>query len=201
MKIDIIKGTLIKTNNYIIGDEKEVVLIEASANFDEVKNKVADRKVLAVLLTHGHWDHFYYLDRYLSKFKCKVYMTKEAFDKINYRSGTFYADRNPNINLSEKDVCFIKDCDVLKFSNLTFNVIETKGHTDCSVSFLLNNEFLFSGDTLFKDAVGRCDLPTSNYQDLINSLKKLFTLNPDIIVYPGHGNSTTLSAEKENLKL
>jgi glyoxylase-like metal-dependent hydrolase (beta-lactamase superfamily II) len=123
MKIDNVKGTLIRTNNYIIGDEKEVILIETSANIEDIKDKVANRKVLAILLTHGHWDHFYFLDKYLSEFKCKVYMTKEAFDKINYRDRTFYADRNPNIDLLEKDVVFIKDSDVLKFNIFVFKVI------------------------------------------------------------------------------
>lgn len=196
LNIQKIEGTILRTNNYIIESCNGIILLEASAKAEEMKKITNNKKVLAILLTHGHWDHFYYLDEYVKEFKCRVYLTEQAFQKINHKEKTFSIDRNPSINLQEKDTIFIKENDILNFEDLTFKVIQTKGHTDCSVSYLLNDKFLFSGDTLFEDAVGRCDLPTSDYKEMEKSLSKLFKLKEETFVYPGHGNSTTIGREK-----
>lgn len=202
LKIDVFKGTIIQTNNYVISDNEKVVLIETSASLEEIKNVVKNKKVEAILLTHGHWDHFLNLQKYLEHFSCKAYMTKEAFKKINLKGKNFYADNNPNLDLSTNDIAFIKDGDVLKFGeNLVFKIIETKGHTNCSVCYLLNNEHLFSGDTLFKGDYGRYDLPTGDYNELKESLNKLANLNPNIKVYPGHGEKTSIEEEKKNINI
>lgn len=202
LKIDVFKGTIIQTNNYVISDNEKVVLIETSASLEEIKNVVKNKKIEAILLTHGHWDHFLNLQKYLEHFSCKVYMTKEAFKKINLKGKNFYADNNPNLDLSTNDIAFIKDGDVLKFGeNLVFKIIETKGHTNCSVCYLLNNEHLFSGDTLFKGDYGRYDLPTGNYSELKESLNKLANLNPNVKVYPGHGEKTSIEEEKKNINI
>jgi glyoxylase-like metal-dependent hydrolase (beta-lactamase superfamily II) len=104
--------------------------------------------------------------------------------------------------LSSEDIVFIKDKYVLNFGeNLIFKVIETKGHTNCSVCYLLNNENLFSGDTLFKNDFGRYDLPTGDYSELKESLEQLIKLDPKIKVYPGHGEFTSIEEESEILNL
>ncbi len=198
LNIKTIKGTIIRTNNYVIESDDSCVIIEASAKTEDVKSILKNKKVDGILLTHGHWDHYEQLDKYLKEFNCKVYLTKEAFYKINNKEKQFKVDRNPNIKLLEQDVVFICDKQVLTFGEMKFEVISTKGHTDCSVSYLLNNEYLFSGDTLFKNGVGRDDLPTGNYKDLLESLKSLFKLDGKIIVYPGHGDKTTISEEIKN---
>jgi glyoxylase-like metal-dependent hydrolase (beta-lactamase superfamily II) len=202
LKIESITGTVIQTNNYIISDNNKIVLVEASAKLEDIKNIVKNNKVEAILLTHGHWDHFLNLQKYLETFTCKVYMTKEAFKKTNLQEKTFYADNNPKLKLSSEDIVFIKDKDVLNFGeNLIFKVIETKGHTNCSVCYLLNNENLFSGDTLFKNDFGRYDLPTGDYSELKESLEQLIKLDPKIKVYPGHGEFTSIEEESEILNL
>jgi glyoxylase-like metal-dependent hydrolase (beta-lactamase superfamily II) len=198
LNIKTIKGTIIRTNNYVIESDDSCVIIEASAKTEDVKSILKNKKVDGILLTHGHWDHYEQLDKYLKEFNCKVYLTKEGFYKINNKEKQFKVDRNPNIKLLEQDVVFICDKQVLTFGEMKFKVISTKGHTDCSVSYLLNNQYLFSGDTLFKNGVGRDDLPTGNYKDLLESLKSLFKLDGKIIVYPGHGDKTTIFEEIKN---
>ena len=79
----------------------------------------------------------------------------------------------------------------------TFQVLHTPGHTPGSVCFYFPKEkVLLSGDTLFQMGYGRTDLPGGNYSQLINSLNLLFELPSDVQVYPGHGNFTTIGAEK-----
>ncbi len=84
-----------------------------------------------------------------------------------------------------------------KIDNFTFNVINTPGHTDESISFLFD-DVLFSGDFIFKNSIGRTDLGGNN-EDMKNSIKKILKYK-DIEIYPGHGEKTTLNNERENLK-
>lgn len=197
VKIDVVKGTMLRTNNYIISKNERVVLIEASANVEHIKSVIQNKKVEAILLTHGHWDHFLNIEKYIKEFGCKVYMTKEAYVKMQKKDREFYADRKLDVKINFRDIEFIEDKEVLEFDeDLKFYVIKTCGHTDCSVSYLLNDKFLFSGDTLFKDGFGRYDLPTGSLSDLKDSLEKLASLSPGIVVFPGHGESTTIGDER-----
>lgn len=197
VKIDVAKGTMLRTNNYIISKNERVVLIEASANVEHIKSVIQNKKVEAILLTHGHWDHFLNIEKYIEEFSCKVYMTKEAYVKMQKKDREFYADRKLDVKINLRDIEFIEDKEVLEFDeDLKFYVIKTCGHTDCSVSYLLNDKFLFSGDTLFKDGFGRYDLPTGSLNDLKVSLEKLTSLSPYIVVFPGHGESTTIGDER-----
>lgn len=196
VKIDTLHGTILHTNNYIISKDDKIVLIESSANVEKVKELVGDKKVEAILLTHGHWDHFLHIDKYINAFGDKVYMSKNSINKLNKKDRSFAADKKLDLKISDKNITFIKDGDILNFGKgLNFEVLETKGHTDCSVSYLLNNECLFSGDTLFKDGIGRCDLPTGSHKELEKSLRKLSRLDLKIVVYPGHGEKTTIGKE------
>lgn len=200
IKVEIVNGTILQTNNYIISQQNEVILIETSANIDKIKEIINGKTVKAILLTHGHWDHFLNIEKYIQEFKCKVYMTKSAFHKINKKEKTFYVDKVIDADIDIKDISFIKDNEILSFGkNFNFKVIETKGHTDCSVSYLLNDNLLFTGDTLFKGDFGRYDLPTGNFLELKKSLRKILSLNPNIKVYPGHGEATFIGEEIKTL--
>ena len=94
MEISVLTGTLLETNNYIIEDQGQIVLIEASANLSSVKELVKEKKAVAILLTHGHWDHYINLEKFAEEFKCPIYMTEEANKKINSKEKAFNSDRN-----------------------------------------------------------------------------------------------------------
>jgi glyoxylase-like metal-dependent hydrolase (beta-lactamase superfamily II) len=98
---------------------------------------------------------------------------------------------------------FVKEGDIIKFGNSSLKVIYTPGHTDGSISLWSKKEkFIIVGDILFNNGVGRTDLPTGNPELLKNSIfNKLFVLDDDTIVYPGHGSKTTIGAEKNHLIL
>ncbi|MBQ0099516.1 MAG: MBL fold metallo-hydrolase, partial [Firmicutes bacterium] len=89
------------------------------------------------------------------------------------------------------------DGDELNFGDLNIKVVATPGHTDGSVTFVTENN-MFTGDTLFHLSIGRSDFPTGNKDELIKSVKKLFSFSGDYNVYPGHEEFTTLEYEREN---
>ncbi|MDK2910746.1 MAG: hydroxyacylglutathione hydrolase [Bacteroidales bacterium] len=95
---------------------------------------------------------------------------------------------------------FLEEGDILRLGEISLEVIYTPGHADGSVCFYSKEEgILFTGDVLFRDSIGRTDLPTGNFDKLKDSIvRKLFVLPPDTLVYPGHGPSTTLGYEMAN---
>lgn len=95
---------------------------------------------------------------------------------------------------------FVKDGDILEVGNMKIKVIHTPGHTEGGVCYLIENN-LFSGDTLFKQSVGRTDLYGGNFEKIKHSVKDvLFNLDENIKVFPGHGDITTIAYEKNIMK-
>lgn len=190
----------IENNNYLVVDEttKDAVLIDATGVCDELIKDIENLNcnVRYILLTHGHFDHITGVQELKEYFGAKVLMNELDMDWV----------KNINLVLPQFDISpveipvideFINDGDKIKIGGLIFKVISTPGHTKGGVCYLIEN-VLFSGDTLFRDCVGRCDLPGGNYKDIQKSIKeKLFTLPEDTIVYPGHGAPTSIGYEKE----
>ena len=190
----------IENNNYLVVDEttKDAALIDATGMSDELVKDVENLNcdVKYILLTHGHFDHITGVQELKKYFGAKVFMNELDMDWV----------KNINLVLPQFDISpveipviddFINDGDKIKIGGLIFKVISTPGHTKGGVCYLIEN-VLFSGDTLFRDCVGRCDLPGGNYKDIQKSIKeKLFTLPEDTIVYPGHGAPTSIGYEKE----
>ena len=140
----------------------------------------------AILLTHGHFDHVGGVRTIAAEYSdCQVYLCSE--DLImppQMTDGPLYYTTN------------YRDGTKMALAGIAWEVIHTPGHTPGSVC-LLAEDCLFSGDTLFKGSCGRTDLPCGDYSAIMNSLSRLSQLNGDYRVFPGHGDSTTLSREKQ----
>ena len=106
----------------------------------------------------------------------------------------FYIDK---VDLPSK---FLEDADKIKFGKSELEVAYTPGHADGSICLISRKDkFVISGDVLFAGSIGRTDLPTGNFEILAKSIKeKLYTLDDDFTVYPGHGPSTTIGEEKRS---
>lgn len=197
MNINVFVSSSIGENCYAVSLNDGIFLIDPGEYAPELERFLIEngQMVKYILLTHCHFDHIGYLDEAsLLCPECKIVISKEEESALN----------DPHINLSamfgrenitKKADLTVSDGSVLSFEGKEIKVISTPGHTEGSVCYLFEDN-LFSGDTLFKESYGRTDLPTGDAHKLISSLKKLSLLDEDIVVYPGHGESSTIRYEK-----
>ena len=187
-------------NNYLLMDKntKEAVLIDCSEYKQEIIEDIykLGAKVKYILLTHGHFDHILGVNKMTEALGVDAYINKEDVvlaENINMMPKLL------NLPMAEVPIINgrIEDWQEFQLGEHKIKAIPTPGHTEGGMSFLVDNEFLFSGDTLFCQSFGRTDLFGGNIKKLVNSIKNvLFELDDNIIVYPGHGQSTTIKFEK-----
>lgn len=199
MNIIYFSGGPARVNTYfVIDDNSHCVIIDPSDN-DIISDIINENHLipLAVLLTHGHFDHIWALDDLLKSYPVPVYLHSDDADMLT----------NNELNLSVRfgyddpykfkfnDPILVNDGDDLTFSGMKFKVIHTPGHTAGCVCYLIDS-FLFTGDTLFNLTVGRTDCYTADIAELKNSIEKLKKLDDNINIYPGHGNLSSIRFEK-----
>ena len=185
-------------NCYIVTDENtlECAVIDPGADAGTILDYLEDNHLQCrfVLLTHGHFDHTGAVDAVREETGAALCMSKKD-DGISI-GGAYYRYDAPAA------AAFFSDGDVISVGSLSFEVIETPGHTPGSVCFLCTqagngDRALFSGDTLFRDSCGRTDFPGSSTEDMLRSLKRLAELPGDCEVYPGHMDPTSLDRERK----
>ena len=200
MKIKKYVVGMIGTNCYLVINEetKESVMVDPGAYPAKVKNAVKEQglKLKAVLLTHAHFDHIMGLNSLKKTLNAPAVICKDDLvisDNVNEFTRLFGV---PDIVPPTYEK-FVKDGDVLDVGDMQIKVIQTPGHTEGGVCYLIG-ENLFSGDTLFKQSVGRTDLFGGNLEKIRHSVKEvLFKLDENIKVFPGHGPITTIAYEKK----
>ena len=185
-------------NCYIVYDDSlEGIVIDPGSDGEEIFDKIKKLgiRIKYILLTHCHYDHIEGLGilrkltgaEVVASFECNL-----GIQSASINLSMLFSDQ-----ISEEPAdLIINDSDIIKAGNMEIKVITTPGHTKGGVCFLIDNE-LFSGDTLFLRSVGRTDFPGGSSATLIKSIKeKLYTLDDDTIVHPGHGNDTKIDYEK-----
>ncbi len=154
--------------------------------------------VSAVLITHTHVDHIAGLQYVVDKYQAPVYMHAEAMEILR-QSGVYASVMGFDMgDVSQLKFTFLDTGDTITVGNSQFEARHVPGHADGSLVFCLHAErAVFSGDALFCQSIGRTDLPTGNYDLLIEKLKsQVLTLPDDYEVFPGHGPKTTIRQEK-----
>lgn len=198
MRIETLEGNLLASNTYIVGNDDEVYIVDPAASLLEIQNTIRDRKVLAVLLTHGHFDHFLSLDDCVNKYDVKCYLHKNALLKIRERQLNCSIEVGDPIEstLGDESFEFVSEGTRIQLSQeMLVKALYTPGHSNCGITFDINT-VLFTGDTLFRNGVGRTDLPTGNTSHLVSSIKRLVETRNDQQIYAGHYTPTTTHTER-----
>lgn len=185
-----------QTNCYIVHDSaaKSCCVIDPGYEAEAILSKVAQLglTVDATLLTHGHFDHVGAVEAIAKATGCSLWMSEGDWSQQRDLTNAYFY---PIANCSFAEVQFCEEGEVISAGGLDFTVMSTPGHTWGSVCFLCG-DVMFSGDTLFAGSCGRTDLPGGDWATIVQSLKRLATLEKDYVIYPGHGESTTLAEEK-----
>ena len=176
-------------NTYLITDDATgyKAIIDPGYYGVDVRMDIQNNAYLKyVLLTHGHDDHFLAANDYLEQYSSvKFAVPEKDIPVINVQR---FPCPEPGL--------LLHDGDVITLGETELRVIETPGHRAGGICFATDKE-IFTGDTLFRLSVGRTDLPTGDWFTLLHSINdKLYTLDEDMIVYPGHGAPTTIGYEK-----
>ena len=159
-----------KTNCYILYEDGKCLIIDPGDEENSIIKRIEKLKLIpvAILLTHNHFDHTMCASNLSSFYKVPVFDHKNLFEGLK------------------------------KIEPFKFEVIYTPGHSNtCLTYYFKDYDMMFVGDFIFKESIGRVDLPGGNYRDMIASLNKIKTYDDKIILYPGHGDSTTIGHEKK----
>jgi glyoxylase-like metal-dependent hydrolase (beta-lactamase superfamily II) len=191
MFINLFKDSKLEENTYLVEFKNKYYLIDPGYSFKSVIKYLEKSNIVlsAVLITHGHFDHYVGTESIIKQFACPVYIN--TVDVPLYSGKVKLFPFCPVIDFPVKDIIYDLNIEGLE-------ILSTPGHSAGSVCLYFKEEnVLFSGDTLFFHGYGRYDLYSGNKKIIENSLYSLFKLPENTVVYPGHGAKTTILEEKE----
>ncbi|HCY3043157.1 TPA: MBL fold metallo-hydrolase [Staphylococcus aureus] len=202
MRISSLTLGLVDTNTYFIENDKAVILIDPSGESEKIIKKLnqINKPLKAILLTHAHFDHIGAVDDIVDRFDVPVYMHEAEFDflKDPVKNG---ADKFKQYGLpiiTSKVTPEKLNEGSTETEGFKFNVLHTPGHSPGSLTYVFD-EFAVVGDTLFNNGIGRTDLYKGDYETLVDSIQdKIFELEGDLPLFPGHGPYTTVDDEQLN---
>ena len=176
---------LYQTNCYLLSNGTDAVVIDPGYEPDTILDALEGLNLKAILLTHGHFDHVGAVKELVAETGCDVYIhAAESTMPPMVTAGQLYYTHT----YDEGDT-------ISPIPGVELSVLHTPGHTPGSVCLLYGQD-MFSGDTLFQGSCGRVDLPGGDPRQMMESLRRLASLQADYRVHPGHGGSTTLAEEK-----
>lgn len=200
MHIQRLKTGMIEENCYLIYNDEALLIIDPGEDANMLKNQIEkiQQQPVAILLTHTHYDHIGAVEELRHFYQIPVYVSlleqEWLGDPILNLSGLGRHDDIQNIIVSPAEYEF--EMKTYRLGNMSFRVVPTPGHSIGSVSFIFD-DFVVSGDALFRGSIGRTDLYSGNLEQLLHSIQtQLFVLPDEFVVYPGHGEATTIEHEK-----
>lgn len=201
LKIGKIVMGSVQTNCYFIYKENDnkIIVVDPADRGEYLYNafKEAGLEVAAILLTHAHFDHIWGCNKLRELSGVQVFALEDERELCESAKLNVSEDVGRPYTVSVD--WYLRDGEKVTIEDMEFTVIATPGHTQGSCCYYFEKDnILVSGDTLFEGSVGRTDLPTGNGPTLSRSLKeKLMVLPAETLVFPGHGNSTTIGDEKK----
>ncbi|MEE2710185.1 MAG: MBL fold metallo-hydrolase [Gemmatimonadota bacterium] len=202
MQIECLTVGAFQSNCYLLIEERDrsAYIIDPGDEPDRLLDWVGHMGVSidGIILTHAHLDHIMAVRRIKEAFKVDIFLHQEdlfIYEQMVERAAEFGWSVEPTLPVDR----YIAENDIFNLDGIQVSVLHTPGHSPGGLSLFIdgNPGVVFSGDALFAGSVGRTDLSGGDYQTLIDSIsKKLLTLAPDTVVYPGHGPSTTIERER-----
>ncbi len=201
MKLETFITNRLREKAYVLYDEntKNAICVDPGNSdnviLDFIKENNLDLKY--ILLTHGHFDHILGVGK-LKSTNAKIVAHKDEEEILinpDYNGGTMYG-----YNTSITADISVTDGDTLEDAGFSIKVLHTAGHTKGGACYFVKEDnVVFTGDTLFRETIGRSDFFTGDFNTLINSVKeKLFVLDDETLCCPGHGENTTIIHEKHH---
>jgi glyoxylase-like metal-dependent hydrolase (beta-lactamase superfamily II) len=176
----------------------EAVIIDPGDEAPRILERIQELKFVPryIINTHGHIDHICAIDEVSEVYP--VPLAIHPADVPMYtdeRAASMFGRKAPLVK--RKPDILLREGDSISFGTLTLEVLHTPGHTPGGICLVSRPYCVFSGDTLFQRGIGRTDLPGGNFEQIVTSIReKLYTLDEDLVVFPGHGEPTTIGEEK-----
>ena len=203
MNLHRITNAIAAENTYILENDSHLILVDPGSDWPVIEASIRElnKPITAILLTHTHYDHIMSLEKVRASFgQPPVYVSENEaswlYSPVDNLSGQPRHDDLPDVICQPAEQLFQYDT-AYDLDGFQFQVVQTPGHSWGGVSFVFpEEELVITGDALFRETIGRYDLPTGNFDQLISGIKdKLLTLPGHYQVYPGHGRDTTISHE------
>jgi len=188
----------LQTNCYILQSGEEAIIIDPGDEADRIRRFLTDLgpKPTRIVATHTHFDHVLGVDGLRAATGAPFSIHKDDLPMLEAMQQRVRQFMGFNVPPPPKVDSFLKHGEEILLGNETILVLHTPGHSPGSIS-LSGKGYVFTGDALFNQSIGRTDLPGGDYGTLIHSIKEqLFRLEDNTIVYPGHGPETTIGDEK-----
>jgi len=190
------------TNCYLVWcpNTLEAIIIDPADEGSFISEKILELKLkpLCMVFTHAHFDHVLGSLELRLNFDLPIFLHKnDLFLAKKAQESAKYWLKSDEIAPVPSELSFINEGKLLEFGNCILEIVETPGHTPGSIALVSKGKtnIIFTGDTLFKNAVGRTDFQYSRPMDMEKSLRKILSYPKDTVCYPGHGETTTVGDE------
>ncbi len=198
MKIDVVVSNYMGNNTICLSNEGKVIVVDPSFNKEGIEAAIDGKELIAIAITHGHFDHFVSLDYFVDKYQVPVYAHKNEFANMknpDVHLGTYYGIGN----IRAKELVPVEHGELVDFGHgMKLRAIRVEGHTSDSICYYSEDDkFLLSGDTIFYGSIGRVDFYKNDMALFTKNIKEnLLVLPDDTVIYSGHGPVTSIGQEK-----